>query len=100
MEPKEWIREELAYLWGDFFIEEQRSQAGAGNYSTGMEHTLERIQSATAIVGPVSWMNIGTLHLANGSYRRACEEHGIPYTFPTDEEYDKYVKPHWGERRN
>lgn len=95
-----WIKEELAYLWEDFFLEAQRSQSGVGNYSTGMEHVLGRIRSATAIVGAASWMEIGSLYLANGSYQRVCEEHGIPYTYPTDEEYDQYVKPHWGKRRN
>lgn len=100
MTPEQWIENQILNLWTDYDEAENRSLAPPGGFSMEMENILDNILEATHIVGPANWMNIGGRMLASGTYQTLCEMWGIPYTYPTKEEYDQYVKPHWGERRN
>lgn len=98
MTPEEWITRELHQLWNDYDDAENRSLPGPGRFSIGMENLLGRIKTATEIVGPIGWENVGGRRLSDGTYQQICEQFGIPYTLPTNQEYDQYVKPRWGKR--
>lgn len=93
-EPMDWIREELESLWSDLGNAELRSLAPAGQTSMRMENLMDRIVSATKIVGPISWKNVSITMIASGNYRKFCERMGITFTYPNDVEYARDIAPY------
>lgn len=89
-----WIKKELTELWADLEMAEQGSLAPEGKLSMEMEGIIDRIREATEIVGPVNWGDVGVLTIYSGRYRRYCELVGLPYTYPTEEEFETMVLPY------
>lgn len=82
----EFIEYELVCLWSDLQREERYSlSSNPDTPSIAMEWLMERIKLATALVGPIDWMNISTEWLINGKYEYWAKYMKIGYNFPTDE---------------
>ena len=84
---KEFVEYELACLWSDLQREERYSRSSNPDTpSIAMEWLMERIKLATALVGPIDWMNISTEWLLNGKYEYWAKHMGIEHNFPTEQE--------------
>lgn len=84
---KEFIEHELACLWSDLEREERYSLSSSPAIpSIAMEGIMDRIKTATALVGPVDWMHVSMESLVNGGYERWAKHMGIDCNLPTEEE--------------
>lgn len=87
-DPKdEFIKHELMCLWSDLEREERHSLSSSPAIpSIAMEWIMDRIKTATALVGPVDWMHVSMESLVNGGYESWAKYMGIEYNLPTEEE--------------
>ena len=87
------IKSELEHLWSDLYAAERSSRACAPDTpSMAMESIMERIKSATAIVGPINWMHVPTQFIETGRYEHWAKRMGIEYELPTNEEFSIFVE--------
>lgn len=87
------IKSELEHLWSDLYAAERSSRACDPNMpSMAMESIMERIKSATAIVGPINWMHVPTRFIETGRYEHWAKCMGIEYELPTNEEFSIFVE--------
>ena len=78
------IQDELEHLWADLYAAERSSRTQNPNIpSMAMENIMERIKSATAIVGPIDWMHVSTRFIKTGRYEHWAKYMGIEYMHPT-----------------
>lgn len=90
---EQFIRDELIYLWhllgeadDDY---RHRPYAKPGSWSGRCEGLAERITIATALVGPVSWRNIGMTRLVSGWFAETNERIGLTADLPNPEQLEK-----------
>lgn len=73
---RKWIEQELIMLWDDMYHAYLFAYR-PNTWSIAAEGFGERIKEATALVGPVSWRNIGMDALTSGWYAEANKKLGI-----------------------
>lgn len=82
-ELDQWIRDELISLWGSLLHEHEWTARNRGYarrdrpWSMACDDLAERIKSATALIGPISWRNIGMTSIIDGWFVWANEKIGI-----------------------
>ena len=87
------IKSELEHLWSDLYAAERSARTQTPDTpSMEMESIMERIKSATTIVGPINWMHVPTRFIKNGRYEYWAKYMGIEYQHPTDEELSIFVE--------
>lgn len=91
---RQWIKWELECLWQDLETASRRSHAPEGQMSIEMKDILDRIKSATEIVGPISWWKIPITMTGEGRYKTLCNAANIECSYPTEEEYKKHIAPY------